>query len=68
MKKYYVSTISQTNSDCEVHSEDCIHLQDSIKHNYLGLFFSYVTAVEEAKKQYINAKRCWFCSRECHIG
>ena len=67
MKKYYVSRAAKTNRDYEVHSEDCIHLKNSTGHEYLGLFFSYVTAVAEAKKRYLKANRCWLCSRECHI-
>jgi hypothetical protein len=68
MKKYYVNNNSQSNGDHEVHSETCIYLSLIQSKKYLGEFYSCAPAVAEAKKTYVKADGCAYCSPACHTS
>jgi hypothetical protein len=66
--RYYVNKNSQGNGDHEVHTFSCSFLP--LEHNrvYLGDFSSCSPAVTEAKKYYLAANGCAYCSSLCNTG
>ncbi|HKG06337.1 MAG TPA: hypothetical protein VKB19_07765 [Pedobacter sp.] len=65
-KKYYVNTRAQDNGDHEVHDETCYRLPEVANRKYLGDYYSCEPAVAEAKKSYVKADGCYYCSNSCH--
>lgn len=65
-KKYYVNNIPQINGDHEVHAVDCNYLHLMIAKTYLGEFSTCAEAVMAARKIYLTANGCFYCSRPCH--
>ena len=66
MGTYYVNKNSQSNGDHEVHESACGHLPNSENLQYLGVFTNCSDAVREAKKYYVTADGCYYCSNLCH--
>ncbi len=65
---YYVNNNPQPNGDHEVHTADCIHL-DQIKYKlYLGLFDNCEDAVKKAKTTHAQSNGCAFCASACHTS
>jgi hypothetical protein len=65
-KKYYVSTIAQSNGDHEVHAENCTYFPKLEHRLYLGEHDTCATAVTEAKRHYSQTNGCYYCSNVCH--
>lgn len=68
MKKYHVNTNPQSNEDHEVHQEGCNHSPDIFNRKDLGYFSNCRDAVKEAKKYYLKANGCFYCSGDCHTS
>jgi hypothetical protein len=64
MNLYYVNNNAQTNGDHEVHVSGCTYIPNDKK--YLGSFSNCKDAVAEAKKTYLRADGCYWCSNDCH--
>lgn len=65
-KKYYVSTVAQSNGDHEVHVETCTWLPKPEDRRYLGEFVSCADAVREARIYFNQVNGCKYCSDPCH--
>ena len=65
MARYYVNNESQLNGDHEVHVQTCPYLPADSK--YVGDYPNCFEAVKAAKKHFIWANGCPWCSRPCHI-
>jgi hypothetical protein len=63
MAKYYVDNEGKLNGDHEVHAETCPRLPDNSQ--YLGEFSNCFEALKAARKYYIWANGCHWCSRPC---
>jgi hypothetical protein len=68
MARYYVNSNAQDNGDHEVHISGCSFMPAEEHRVYLGDFASCRPAVAAAKKLYLNADGCYFCSPECHTS
>ena len=67
MPKYYVNTKPQPiTGDHEVHKEGCFYLPLVISKIDLGYHDNCSTAVAAAKKHYLSADGCIYCSPTCH--
>lgn len=68
MARYYVNKNQQANGDHEVHKQGCSRMP--LEHNrvYLGEFASCSPAVVAAKRTYLRANGCYYCSNACHTS
>lgn len=70
MKHYYVNNLQTSNPGLhhEVHSSDCYLINTIKSKTYLGVFYSGIIAVAEAKRIYRDADGCKHCCPEAHKG
>ena len=68
MTLYYVNKNTQVNGDNEVHTSTCAWLPNIENRTYLGNFTNCSQAVIEAKKYYLYANGCYYCSNPCHTS
>jgi hypothetical protein len=68
MAHYYVNKKVQDNGYHEVHKLGCSYMPKKLNCIYLGDFNHPRPAVASAKKHYVKADGCFFCSRECHTS
>lgn len=66
MPLYYVNDNAQSNGDHEVHTSECSFLPLPQNRTYLGNFMWCSSAVDAARKIYVQVNGCYFCSSTCH--
>lgn len=68
MPNFYLGKKISHEGTYEVHNGKCIFLPRANEESiFLGEFSHCSDAVYEARKYYVNANGCFFCSHECHI-
>lgn len=71
MPYYCVNTNAQSNGDHEVHDLSlgaCNRLPESRNQLALGYHAGCQSAVEQAKRTYLQSNGCWYCCPACHTS
>ena len=63
-KNYYLNREAQRNGDHEVHVRECEYFPENTID--LKAHDSCYSAVQEAKKYYIQVNGCYYCCNACH--
>lgn len=68
MPRYCVNHEAQSNGDHEVHEMSCSYLPHPSNQRDLGTHANCSSAVLTARRYYLRANGCYWCSRGCHTG